>query len=94
MPLFKGNNLYMEKAKNPFANPIVFTANPLVSGYISKENHAKIREAAVAGVSAMGRGRVIGFTDNLAFRAFWFGTNKLFTNAVFYGPLIDAASTR
>lgn len=94
MPLFKGNNLYMEKAKNPFANPIVFTANPLVSGYISKENYAKIREAAVAGVSAMGRGRVIGFTDNLAFRAFWFGTNKLFTNAVFYGPLIDAASTR
>lgn len=94
MPLFKGNNIYMEKSKNPFGNPIVFTKNPLVSGYISKENYAKISEASVAGVSAMGRGRVIGFTENLAFRAFWFGTNKLLMNAIFYGPLIDAASGR
>jgi hypothetical protein len=42
----------------------------------------------------MGQGRVIGFTENLCFRAFWFGTNKLFTNAIFYGPVINGASSR
>ena len=94
LPVFKGNNIYMEKSKNVYANPIVFTADPILSGYISKQNYEKIREASVAGVSAMGRGRIIGFTDNLAFRAFWFGTNKLLLNAIFYGPFIEGGSTR
>jgi hypothetical protein len=94
MPLFKGNNLVLEKSVNTFANPIVYTASPLLSGYISKENYERVKEASVAGVSTMGRGRIIGFTENLAFRAFWFGTNKLLTNAIFYGPLIDPGSAR
>jgi len=94
LPVFKGNNFYMEKSSNVYANPIVFMSDPLISGYISKENYRKIPDASVAGVSAMGNGRVIGFTENLAFRAFWFGTNKILMNAIFYGPLIEAASSR
>ena len=84
----------MEKSENPFANPIVFTADPLLSGYISRENYEKSRNASMAGVTVMGRGRVVGFTENVAFRAFWFGTNKLLMNVIFYGPLIDAGSAR
>ena len=94
IPLFKGNNLYMEQSKNTFANPIVFTSNPLLSGYISRENYAKAKDASVVGVSVSGRGRVIGFTENLAFRAFWFGTNKLLMNAIFYGHFIEPGSAR
>jgi hypothetical protein len=94
MPIFKSNNLYMERSKNAFANPIVFTKNPLLSGYISRDNFSKVKEASVVGVTAMGRGRVIGFTENLAFRAFWFGTNKILMNAIFYGPLINEATSR
>ena len=94
MLLGVGNNFYMEKSGNVYANPIVFTADPLISGYISRENYAKAKDASVAGVSPLGRGRVIGFTENLAFRAFWFGTNKLLMNAIFYGPLIEPGSAR
>jgi hypothetical protein len=94
MPLFKSNNLYMEKAKGSYSNPIVFTSSPLISGYISKQNYAKVKDASVAGVTAFGRGRVIGFTENLAFRAFWFGTNKLLMNAIYYGPIINEAASR
>jgi hypothetical protein len=94
MPLFKSNNLYMEKAKSAYGNPIVFTSSPLISGYISKQNYAKAKDASVAGVTAFGRGRVIGFTENLAFRAFWFGTNKLLMNAIYYGPLMNEAASR
>ncbi|HEY9487699.1 MAG TPA: zinc carboxypeptidase, partial [Chryseosolibacter sp.] len=94
IPIFKGNNLYMEKSQNAYANPIVFTSDPLMSGYISKENYKKIPHASVVGVSVVGRGRVIGFTENIAFRAFWFGTNKLLTNAIFYGSLIEPGSAR
>lgn len=94
MSIFKGNNLYLEKSENAYANPLVFTADPLMSGYISKENYAKAGGSSVVGVSVIGRGRVIGFTENLAFRAFWFGTNKLLMNAIFYGSIIDAGSGR
>jgi hypothetical protein len=94
MPLFKSNNLYMEKAKSAYGNPIVFTSSPLMSGYMSKQNYAKVKDASVAGVTAFGRGRVIGFTENLAFRAFWFGTNKLLMNAIYYGPLLNEAASR
>jgi hypothetical protein len=94
MSLFKSNNLFMEKSKGPYSNPVVFTSSPLLSGYMSKPNYAKVKEASAVGVSALGRGRVIGFTENMAFRAFWFGTNKLLMNAIFYGPLINEASSR
>ncbi|HEY5750894.1 MAG TPA: M14 family metallopeptidase [Chryseolinea sp.] len=94
MAIFKSNNLFMEKAKNAYGNPVVFTASPLLSGYISKPNYAKLKESAMAGVTAMGQGRVIGFTDNLCFRAFWLGSNKMMMNAIYYGPLISNASSR
>lgn len=92
--IFKSNNIFMEKSKNPYANPLTFGNNPLLSGYISKQNYTQVKNTSVAGVSAMGSGRVIGFTDNLCFRAFWLGTNKLFTNAIFYGPAISSGSAR
>lgn len=94
LPIFKSNNLFMEKSKSPYSNPIVYTASPLMSGYISKENYATSKQSSVAGISVLGQGRVIGFTDNLCFRAFWFGTNKIFTNAIFFGPLLSPASAR
>ena len=94
IPIFKSNNLFMEKAKGAYSNPIVFTATPLLSGYMSKENYARAKSSSVAGVSVFGQGRVVGFTDNLCFRAFWLGSNKMLMNAIFYGPLINAASAR
>jgi hypothetical protein len=94
MPIFKPNNLFLEKAKSAYGNPIVFTASPLISGYISKQNYPKVKDSAAAGVSVLGQGRVIGFTENISFRAFWFGTNKMLTNAIFYGPQIDSNSGR
>ena len=94
MPVFKSNNLFLEKAKSAYGNPIVFTASPLLSGYISKPNYAKVKESAAAGVSVLGQGRVIGFTENVSFRAFWLGTNKMLMNAIFYGPQIDSSSGR
>lgn len=94
LAIFKSNNIFMEKSKNPYANPLTFGSIPLTSGYISKQNYAQLKNTSVAGISAMGQGRIIGFTDNLCFRAFWLGTNKLFTNAIYYGPIISSGSAR
>lgn len=92
--MFKSNNYYMEKANNAYANPITYGNNPLMSGYISDDNYEKMKNASAIGVASLGRGKVIGFTENLAFRAFWYGPNKLLMNAIFYGPMLSGAMSR
>ena len=94
LPTFRNSELFMEKASKPFANPVVYTSSPLLSGYISSINLDQLKGTPVVGVGAYGRGRIIGFTDNLNFRAFWYGTNKLFMNAVFFGRTLSSSSSR
>ena len=94
MPMFKSNNLFMEKAKGAYSNPLTYGSSPLLSGYISKLNYPKMKNTSGIGISAMGRGRVIGFTEDLAFRAFWFGTNKMLMNAVYYGSFLSSETAR
>lgn len=94
VPLFKSNNIYIQKATGAYSNPLVYGNAPLLSGYITKPNLDKLKNSSVLGTSALGRGRVIGFTENMAFRAFWFGTNKMLMNAIFLGPMISAEASR
>jgi len=86
--LFRNNNRFMlpEAAGTRF--PMQYTASPLLSGYISDDNLALLKESAGAAVTSMGKGKIIGLSDNPAFRAFWFGTNKLLANAIFFGDLM------
>jgi len=92
--IFRNSEYFMEPSEKNFANPAVYSQNALLSGYISEENLELLKGSSAVGVSAYGRGRVIGFIDNLNFRAFWYGTNKVFMNAVFFGNLISSRSAR
>lgn len=92
--LFKGNKVFMEKSKNPYASPFYYGSKPLQSGWVSKENAETIKNSAAVIVNTTGAGRVINIADNPNFRAFWLGGSKLFMNAIFFGRIIDAASGR
>jgi len=92
--MFKGNNLFLQKANGAYSNPLVYGNNPLLSGYITKPNYDRLKNSSVMGTAAVGRGRVVGFSENMAFRAFWFGTNKMLMNAIFYAPMISAEASR
>jgi hypothetical protein len=72
----------------------VYTKKPLLSGYVSDQNLKKLSRSAAVVVNSQGSGRVIAFTDNPNFRAFWYGTNKLFMNAIFFGDMISGSSAR
>lgn len=91
--IFRNSATFMQPADNPYATPLVYTSDPLASGYISNENLELIGDTASVIVSSHGSGRVISFIDNPAFRAFWFGTNKLLMNAVFFGDTISGAAS-
>ncbi|WNB18206.1 M14 metallopeptidase family protein [Marivirga arenosa] len=92
MPIFRNTTLFMEKSKNQYANPLRYTQSPLLNGYISEENAEKLKGTSAVSVSRVGAGKVISFTDNTNFRAFWYGTNRLFMNAVFFGHTISGSA--
>jgi hypothetical protein len=83
--LFRNSTIFIKADKKSYNNPIQYTSNPLLSGYISKENAKIIKNTVPFKVQKLGKGKVIVFTDNTNFRAFWFGTNKLLMNAIFFG---------
>ena len=92
--MFRSGNQFMIPSENPYANPLVYQQNPLASGYVYPHNLAQISNSGAISISGYGRGKIIGFVDNPNFRAFWFGTNKLFMNAIFFGQTIKMGTVR
>ncbi len=88
LPVFRNSNVYLEPDKNSFNNPIRYTASPLLSGYISEENLKLLKNSVPFKSAKLGKGRVTIFTDNTNFRAFWYGTNKLLMNAIFFDQMM------
>ncbi|MBT8219415.1 MAG: zinc carboxypeptidase [Bacteroidia bacterium] len=92
LPVFRRGTMFVEPSENPFATPVRYTDKPLLSGWINYKNKAVIGNTAGARVSRLGSGRVISLVDNTNFRAFWYGTNKLFANAIFFGHTISSGA--
>ncbi len=89
IPIYKNNRVFLEPAKSRFSTVAIYTAKPKIDGYITNENLEKyIKKSASIIVSNIGKGRVIMFADNPNFRGAWYGTNKLFLNALFFGSII------
>lgn len=88
LALFRNTTIFMQPDKRSYNNPIQYTDNPLLSGYISKSNLTQLKNSVPFKVQRLGRGRVIGFTDNTNFRGFWYGTNKLLMNAIFFSKMM------
>lgn len=94
LPVFRRGTLFFEPANNAYATPLIYKSeDALLSGYIKAKNLKKLEGSAAIVVSGIGRGKSISMADNPNFRAFWFGTNKLFLNAIFFGNTINAAAT-
>lgn len=85
LSLFRNTTLFVKSDSTSYKNPIQYTKSPLQSGYISKINLKAIKGTRPFVHQSSGQGEVILFTDNTNFRAFWYGTNKLLMNAIFFG---------
>ena len=84
LALFRNTTIFVKPNKKSYNNPIQYTSNPLLAGYISEENLALLKNTVPFQIERNGRGKVVVFTDNTNFRAFWYGTNKLLMNAIFF----------
>ena len=88
LPLFRNSNIYMSRSKQSFDNPITYRENPLMSGYISEENLSLLEESVPFKLIKKGKGKIMLMTDNTNFRAFWFGTNRIFLNMLFHSNIM------
>lgn len=75
--------------ENPWATLIKIPENALLSGFASGKNQEALAGKAMAIAERRGQGSVILFADNPNFRAYFFGTNKLFTNSLFFSLAFD-----
>ena len=91
LPVFKTDATAVKVTGSSWNTPVKYTSDPLLSGYCSKENLERIANSAAVAVH-QGPGRVISIYDDTNFRAIWYGTSKLFVNAVFLGQLLRPES--
>jgi hypothetical protein len=88
LPMFKTNNMIVEASNSPFVTPARYTDEPLMAGFSDDAMVALMAESTAVTTQKMGRGVVIGFTDNTQFRGYWYGTNKMLANAIYQSHFI------
>lgn len=90
LSVLRNNTLMLKPAKSPYETPVVYTEQPLQSGYISADNLRRLAGSAAVVALPTGRGCVVAMPDDPNFRGFWYGGNRVFFNAIFYGRAIRA----
>jgi hypothetical protein len=89
MPIFRNSTIFLKPDNNKYKTPIKYTENPLLSGYISQNNLKTLKNTTPIKITGFGDGKIIYLTDNTNFRAFWYGTNKVLMNAIFFADIIE-----
>lgn len=87
--LFKTSNMMAFSKASPTVVAARYTDSPLVAGFSADAVANEIAGSVAVMAQPLGRGRVIGFTDDPQFRGFWYGTNKLMSNALFMAEAIN-----
>lgn len=82
--LFKNSTSFIEPSSTPWENPLYYTREPRLSGYINEQNLEGLKESVVVQSYRAGRGRIISFFDDPFFRAYFAGQHKLFFNALYF----------
>ncbi len=86
-PVLVEGSLVLRPTGDPRKDALVANDTaPVVAGFAWPEAEERLAGSLQAGVEGHGRGSIVVFAQDPAFRLFWRGTAPLFLNAVLYGP--------
>ncbi len=85
LPTFRPSGTFFDPSGEPGVDVGVYADDPVLSGYLSDARREQAGGAAAVVADRMGSGRAVLIMDNPNFRAHWYGSNRLFLNAVFFG---------
>ncbi len=88
--LYRNNNTLLEPSASPYNTVVQYTEKPYLTGYVHPQTLKRISGSAGVIVASEGSGRTVLFSDNPNFRGVWYGTEKMFLNAIFFGSIITA----
>lgn len=94
LPVQKEGTNGFAQGDSPFSLPVRYAANGLMSGYASQQNIEALEGQGVVFAERRGSGSVILFADNPYYRAYFRGSARLFTNAIFFGDSFRNARRR
>lgn len=91
--VFRDQRIFLEPSPNPYSTPAIYPGidakSGQIAGYTSNENLQRLSKTASVLVQQVGSGRIIMMVDNPNFRAYWYGSNRLFLNALFMSQLAN-----
>lgn len=88
--LYRNNNTLLEPSVSPYNTVVQYTEKPYLTGYVHPQTLKRISGSAGVIIAPEGSGRTVLFSDNPNFRGIWYGTEKMFMNAIFFGSIIAA----
>ena len=95
LPVYRNSTVWLAPSKNAYCTVAKYTEDPHIDGFITDKNlETFLKPSASLIVEPLGRGRVVLFAENPNFRGSWYGTNRLFLNAIFLGSHIRVPRAR
>ncbi len=86
----RDTTVILDTPENPIATVVRYReGDPVLSGYAAEDQAEKIAGTPMMVAERLGAGAVVVMTDNLNFRATYFGTSKLFLNSLFFASNIS-----
>jgi len=67
---------------------LAWSQDPYRSGCVSRKNLARIAGTPAVVTARLGKGAVVYFQEEINFRSYWFASNHLLTNALYFGDLL------
>ncbi len=89
LPVFRNHRNFIDPSGNPYANVVQLRGNPLLAGYLHKSQRTAVAGSASLIAERKGSGLVVLMVDDPTFRGFWYGTNKLLLNSIFFSRVVD-----
>ena len=88
LPVFKNSTMAFVANNSPFVDVARYAVDPVLAGFTSQGNREVLSERSNIVAHRLGAGRVVGFADNVNFRSFFWGSNKLMANAIFWSQYV------
>jgi len=89
LPVFLNSTLMMETTSKPFITIAKYTNSPLMSGYIDANMQNNLANTPALVAHSVGKGLVIATNDVFAFRGYWYGTEKILANSLFFANALQ-----
>lgn len=89
LPLFRRGTTVLQPSSNAYSTPVRYTNEPLLAGFVGEERLDAFRGQPAVIAEKKGDGLVVRFANTPVFRGFWRGTERLYTNALYLGQVIE-----